>query len=166
MQRNAKKLTKFLDDNGFQLHRVNKNRGGILRYVHPSLSHSVSVTPSISDAEVTHIIHNLQRELGVETVKDGRKRNSAQVRDRHAAERERVAEQVTRSKTELAELNARQARQLNGYGAVLTRSQIREIALEVERREREIRRLERLMTEIPSNNEHAGTRGSRRIHRA
>lgn len=82
------------------------------------------------------------------------KRKPKKFRARETAARK--AEALNRRRLEIEAHIAARNRELGGLREHLTSKEARDIQLVIERHERELRELRRLMTEIPSPNAHAG----------
>jgi hypothetical protein len=98
-----KRLVEFLLDNGYVLARdgkaeVYKRPGGRTRL---SL---IRINARIAEKDVVNFIHNISRELGIETPRDNKKRNAEQIKERHAAERAATQEKIDTARAELNEL--------------------------------------------------------------
>lgn len=105
-----KRLIEFLEGPaGYTFDRMGS--GGAVVYKNKRLSHHrlgiVKITKTIHDQDATNFIHNISRELGLETPKDGRKRRPERIKERQAAEREAIESDIERGKRELAELVAK-----------------------------------------------------------
>lgn len=105
-----KELIQFLEGpGGYTFDRVGS--GGGVVYKNPRLSHHrlgiVRITQTIHDQDAKNFIHNISRELGIDTPRDGRKRKADQIKERRAAERAQIEADMERGRAELAELVAK-----------------------------------------------------------
>ena len=110
---------------------------------------TIPVNFDINDRDARHVIHNAQKRLGVQTLKDAKKRDADTVRQRQADERERLAEQIARHDVEIADLIAQRERRMDGMGRVYTNAEISAIERLIEQKQREARGWHSLMTSIP-----------------
>lgn len=154
-----KQLVQFLESVGFEYDRTNSKGSDI--YSHSGYG-EMSVPQAPANVEGT--IRRVQKTLGITTIREARKRKPEQIKNRQAVERERVAAQIERNQAEIAELLRQRDQRLDGLGAVLTDREVWRIEEIIEIRENEIREWQKLMTQIPSVNAHAGR--SRAEHRA
>lgn len=153
MKKGYKQLAAFFEEN--RIEYVRTNAKGREFYSHPACG-EIGVNPGVDERAVKQIIQSVQKSLGLQTVKDQAKRNAAHIKDRQAAERARLAAEIGKHRGEIADLLSQRERQLGGLGATLTPGQITAISRLIEKHEREIREMQKLMQELPENNAHAG----------
>jgi hypothetical protein len=148
-----KTITAFFDENGYTWDRTNSKQ--VQYFTHP-LCPEVGVTSGIEEHRVRHLIRNMQRDLGLATAKDQAKRHPDQIKERQAAERERLAAAIVRHEADIADLVHQREARLGGLGRVLSDREVLDIEHLIEEKERELRMWEALMTEIPTPSIHAG----------
>ena len=119
------------------------------------------VSWQIEDHDAKHVIHNAQKHVGVPTSKDAKKRNPETVRRRQDEKRERLAADIMRHEADILELLSQRDRQMDGFGRVLTGTEMRDIERLIEQKQREIRGWQSLMTSIPGPRADAGRPGAK-----
>lgn len=149
-----KKFVKFLVGMGYESTARNDRRHNTIysKYGKPD----VMVRDCLDDHIVKLLTEGINKAHGVKTIKQQRKRNADQIKDRQARERMRLAAEIGKRRGEVADLLAQRNNQLNGLGKVLTQSEVAAISRLIEQHEREIREMQRLMQELPENNAHSG----------
>lgn len=89
-----KSLTKFLEKLGYEYESTNsKHFETWTREDSPP----VKVNENIQEHVAMNVRHNIQKQLGMTTKKDAKKRNAQQVNARQANERERAAAEAARA---------------------------------------------------------------------
>lgn len=114
----------------------------------------VPVSTLVTDSDAKHVIHNARKHYGATTVKGSRKRDPEAARDRAEAERNRLAAERAARKSSLREFIRERELALKE----MPDGELDSVLQEIERREAEIREIERLMTEIPAGGDHVGRR--------
>jgi hypothetical protein len=157
-----KRLIEFLEGPaGYTFDRKGSKGGHV--YKNKALQHHrlgiVKITPTIHDNDALNFIHNISRELGLETPKDGSKRNGQQVKDRQAKDRDHARAELQREKRELYalvekreeeyryRLKLREFRnsQLDGHAVALTDAQITDISKLIAEKEQAILEWQKLL---------------------
>jgi hypothetical protein len=154
-----RRLRSFLEENGYAYQR--KNTKGYEIWKNPaSTRHSlVSVQNAMSDLDATHLIHNISKDLGLTTKKDGGKRNAETVKQRRARLRKQEQERIERAQRELDELvvqrdaeiqHAKAVRSeadqaLDGVGAYLTHAEVIDLTRRIEERAAEIAEWQKML---------------------
>lgn len=144
----AKHVIKCLEDNGYTLERVNSK--GFQIYVAGG-RRPIGVNPRIGDRDAKVLVRNLERDCG--GVSDSRqsKRKPDRIKARQAIERDRAAEEVERRKAEVEALLAERDARMGRAGFSGSDADFKEFLIRLEREERELAYWQKLMTEIPHN---------------
>lgn len=108
-----KRVVEFLlGPAGYSILRESK---GVTVFTNQRLSHHrlgvIRLAPGINDHDATNFVHNVSRELGLETPRDPKKRKANAIKERRAKEREALQAKIDHSKAELAELVAQREEQ-------------------------------------------------------
>lgn len=143
-KKNFKPTCKALEDMGMTIVTMNK-----MGPVYGLGNVTMPVAFDINDHNARHVIHNARKLLGIPTLKDAKKRDAENVRQRQAQERERLAQQIARHAEEIQRLVVQREARLDGLGRVLTSAEMSAIERLIEQKQREMRGWESLMTAIP-----------------
>lgn len=151
----GKTLARFLESRGYVEAEATRTGSRWEREGSPT----IKVPGGITESRVRAIMRDVDKLDGVASISAIRKRNTSAIRERQQTERERLAEERRRRSAELAEYEAAMDARLGS----LTTAEWNAVCAEIERREREIRELDRLMRSTPDQ----GHRGVERAkHRA
>ena len=153
-----KTIVKFLESNGFAYDRTNGKSFDF--YTHPACA-EVSVNISIHEHDARRIMVTLQKQLGIATDAKKSKRSPEAIKEREAAERERIAADIARHEAEILELLSRRDKRMDGLGRLLTSQELRDVEQLIVRKQRELRGWQSLMTAIPAPRADAGRPGAR-----
>jgi hypothetical protein len=157
MRKETKRLVKFLECNGFEY--ASTNAKGAERYTRPGFA-DVAVSVSVDEFTVTKIIRNLQKDMGVATIKDQRKRDAGHIKERQASAREQAAAATERLDLERAEIEARlagmESRQFGGLIVEGTAADVEALRRRLMAIEDDRRYYQKVMTDVPSVNAHSG----------
>lgn len=97
------KMMRELETLGFEFDRTNSK--GLTFYIHPSTGCEVKLpSGAVSDQTARSILAQARRQLGVPT-KDN-KRNTAQIKEHQAAEREKAVRELAAARAELDRIRA------------------------------------------------------------
>jgi hypothetical protein len=127
--KHQKQFVEFLLENGYVLSRSSKSADVYKRPGGTTRLSMIRLVPNIREKDVVNFIHNISRELGIETPRDNRKRNPEQIRERHAQERAAVQAQMDAAREELQELVAAKERADREALAVRERDPIADASL-------------------------------------
>lgn len=122
-------------------------------------SPDISIRPSIAEGPMLKLSKQLDAEFKARNVA---KRNPAAVRERQALERERLKAESDRLAAECASIISYKESLPLGDFSLLARNEIHDLEQQIERIDRERRRIQRLMTEVPVQTSRVG----RAKHRA
>jgi len=150
----GKQIAAFLESRGFA--PVETTRTAV-RWAREG-SPDVKIPGGINEGRVRMIIRDVNKIDGVASVSAVRKRNTPAIKARQQSERERLAEERSRRQQELAEYEQAAEKRMGG----MSTTDWNAVCAEIERREREIREIERLMAAPTSG--HGGAEHAK--HRA
>ena len=156
-KKEGRRLAAFLEANGFTY--VGKNGKGFERYTHARAA-DVGVGHSIQDHQVKQLISKIQKELGIETAKDRKKRDSAAISERQSAARDQARAEHDRLTSErdeiMARLDGNESRQFAGLIVNGTPDEIRALRRRLIEIDDERIFYQSLMTDVPTPNAHSG----------
>lgn len=160
MSKHDRPLEKFLTGYGYEAGEYDAHKKQTVWVKHGKPD--VVVKPNVKEHAFRAIAREVDKLHGKKSVKAVRKRNVSAIKERQQSEREKLAAQVEKRKAELAEYE----RAIDDRLGVLTTSEWDLVCREIERREREIREIEKLMTEIPSSSANRGSGQPRHVSKA
>ncbi|MDJ0489104.1 hypothetical protein QNA24_22260 [Rhodococcus qingshengii] len=156
-RKHFKALERRLTQAGYRYDRTTGG-GDQMVFTHPDRP-EISIKPDIAEGPMLKLSKRLDAEFKARSVA---KRNPDAVRERQAAERERLKMESDRLDSERALIVAYKESLPAGDFSLLTRNEIHDLEQQIERIDKDRRRIERLMTEIPVHASQVG----RAKHRA
>lgn len=156
-RKHFKELERRLTQAGYRYDRTTGG-GDQMVFTHPDRP-EISIKPDIAEGPMLKLSKRLDAEFKARSVA---KRNPDAVRGRQAAERERLKAESDRLAAERASIISYKESLPLGDFSLLARNEIHDLEQQIERIDRERRRIQRLMTEVPVQTSRVG----RAKHRA
>lgn len=153
MKKEAKLLVKALEGLGYEYTGRNSKSCDI--YEHPN-GDRVAIGSSVNDHTARGLLKQAQERCGV-TAPPSNKRNTSAIKERQAEERARQKAEIDAHRALIDDLLAQRDGMLAGHAAGLSNRDIRAIEAAIERADREMAAMVRLMTGTPASAEHSGT---------
>lgn len=153
MKKEAKALVKELERLGYAY--TGRNSKSLHVYEHGN-GDRIAVSPSAGDHAARSLLRLAQERCGV-AAEPTNKRNTAAIKERQATDRERQKAEVAAHRALIDDLLAQRNQMLAGYAAGLSGRDIRAIEDAIERADRELAELVRLMSGTPAPSANRGT---------
>lgn len=160
MKKAAKLLVKNLEGLGY--YYAGRNTKSCDIYEHDN-GDRIAIGSSANDQTCRSLLKQAQERCGVAAAPTN-KRNTVAIKDRQAVERDRQKAEIASHRALIDSLIAERSRMLAGHAAGLSDRDVLAIEDAIERADRELAALVRLMTGVPAAADHRGTGRAR--HRA